>query len=76
MADEEARKGREAIPGTQTLFEAAEFGDEVLQRAPAGRGAFAGLAKRLEGTATGPPIRLAYGLVTDSSAGRHRPYGR
>ena len=58
MAHEESGKGRETIPGTQTLIEAEEFGDEVLQDATRGEGAFAGLAKSTEGAATGPPLRL------------------
>ena len=53
-----ANGGHEAIPGTQTLFEPEEFGDEVLDDATYGEGVFAGLARSRGAAAVGSPLRL------------------
>ena len=54
----EAKGGHEPIPGTQTLFEPGDFGEEVLDEATRGEGAFAGLARSRGTGATGAPLRL------------------
>jgi predicted ATPase len=50
--------GREAMPGAQPLFEPEEFGEEVLDDATQGEGAFAGLARSRGAAAVGAPLRL------------------